>query len=71
MPAETASCPRWLQFLDEATAGDIGLIRFVQQWCGYMLTGDTRQQSLVFLFGDGGNGKSVFVNGIVGVLGDY
>ena len=71
VPVETASCPRWLQFLDEATAGDIGLIRFMQQWCGYTLTGDTRQQSLVFLFGDGGNGKSVFVNAIAGVLGDY
>ena len=71
VPTETASCPRWLQFLDEATAGDIGLIRFVQQWCGYTLTGDTRQQSLVFLFGDGGNGKSVFVNAIAGVLGNY
>ena len=71
VPAETASCPRWLQFLDEATAGDIGLIRFMQQWSGYMLTGDTRQQALVFLFGDGGNGKSVFVNAVAGVLGDY
>ena len=70
-PAETASCPRWLQFLDEATGGDVALIRFMQQWSGYVLTGDTTQQALVFLFGDGGNGKSVFVNAVAGVLGDY
>ena len=70
-PAETTACPRWLQFLDEAMGGNAELIRFVQLWCGYSLTGDTRQQALVFLFGDGGNGKSVFVNAVSGILGDY
>ena len=70
-PADTASCPRWLQFLEEALGGDVELVRFVQRWCGYSLTGDTRQQALVFLFGDGGNGKSVFVNAVSGILGDY
>ena len=70
-PAEAVACPRWLQFLDEAMGGDVELIRFMQQWCGYSLTGDTRQQALVFLFGDGGNGKSVFVNVVSGILGDY
>ena len=71
VPTEAASCPRWLQFLDEATGGDVGLIRFLKLWCGYSLTGDTRQQALVFLYGDGGNGKSVFMNVVSGILGDY
>ena len=70
-PTESAACPRWLQFLDEALGGDAELVRFVQRWCGYSLTGDTRQQALVFLFGDGGNGKSVLVNAVSGILGDY
>ena len=70
-PAEIVACPRWLQFLDEAMGGDTELVRFLQLWCGYSLTGDTRQQALVFLFGDGGNGKSVFVNAVSGILGDY
>ena len=70
-PAETPTCPRWLQFLDETLGGNAELIRFVQLWCGYNLTGDTRQQALVFLFGDGGNGKSVFMNVVSGILGDY
>src|SRR6516164_3901756 len=34
-PAETADCPRWMQFLHEATNGDQGLIDFLQQFAGY------------------------------------
>jgi putative DNA primase/helicase len=47
------------------------MIRFLQQWAGYCLTGDTRQHSLVFVFGNGGNGKSVFLNVLTGILADY
>ena len=34
-------CPRWLQFLRDATGNDEDLIRFLQQWFGYCLTGVT------------------------------
>ena len=34
-----APCARWLQFLNETTGNDRELIRFLQQWCGYSLTG--------------------------------
>lgn len=70
-PAAKADCPRWLQFLLEATKGDREVIRFLQQACGYFLTGDTREHALFFIHGDGGNGKSVFVNTITKILGDY
>jgi putative DNA primase/helicase len=70
-PTETADCPRWLQFLDETTGGDVGLIRFLQQWCGYSLTGDVSEHALVFGYGSGGNGKSVLLNVVSGVLHDY
>ena len=70
-PAAQADCPRWRQFLDESTGGDAELQRFLQQWCGYSLTGDTREHALAFLFGLGGNGKSVFVNAVSGIAGDY
>lgn len=70
-PADTADCPRWLKFLDESTGGDFDLIRFLQQWCGYSLTGVTREHALVFMYGGGGNGKSVFLNTLSGILGDY
>jgi putative DNA primase/helicase len=62
---------RWLQFLSEATAGDRELIRFLQQVAGYCLTGATREHALFFIYGPGGNGKSVFLNLLNHVLGDY
>ena len=70
-PSDTPECPRWLRFLNDATAGDAALIRFLQQWCGYMLTGDTREHALLFIFGPGGNGKSVFLNVVSGIFGSY
>lgn len=70
-PAETADCPMWKRFMDETTGGDEGLMRFVQQYVGYALTGDIREHAIFFIYGPGGNGKSVFLNTIRTVLGDY
>ncbi|WP_375458338.1 phage/plasmid primase, P4 family [uncultured Enterovirga sp.] len=70
-PADEPDCPLWLAFLDQATGGDVELIRFLQQWCGYSLTGSTREHALVFIYGPGGNGKSVFLNVLSSILGDY
>ncbi|MEM8548032.1 MAG: phage/plasmid primase, P4 family, partial [Pseudomonadota bacterium] len=70
-PTLQADCPLWLQFLQEATAGDAGMIEFLKRWCGYCLTGDTREHALIFLHGPGGNGKSVFLNTVTRILGDY
>jgi putative DNA primase/helicase len=70
-PASSITCPRWLSFLDEATGRDVDLIRFLRQWAGYCLTGITCEHALVFLHGDGGNGKGTFVNTIAGILGEY
>jgi len=68
---DSSGCPRWLRFLVETTGDDGELIRFLQQWCGYCLTGITREHALVFVYGPGGNGKSVFLNTITTILKDY
>jgi putative DNA primase/helicase len=65
------ACPRWLRFLAETTGNDTGLIRFLQQYCGYCLTGITTAHALVFVYGPGGNGKSVFLDVVTTLLGDY
>lgn len=70
-PSEHADCPLWLRFLDETTGGDEELIRFLKQWCGCALTGDTCEHALVFVYGPGGNGKSVFLNVLTGILSAY
>jgi putative DNA primase/helicase len=61
----------WLKFLDEVTQSDEDLIRFLQQWMGYCLTGETREHALLFIYGPGGNGKSVFLNIMKRIIGDY
>jgi putative DNA primase/helicase len=64
-------CPQWLAFLDHALAHDAAAIRFLQQWAGYSLTGDTREQVLLFIYGEGGSGKGTAINTIAAILGDY
>ena len=70
-PAGTSQAPRWRRFLDQATQGDQALQRFMQQVAGYALTGDTTEHALFFIYGPGGNGKSVFLNTLTNILGDY
>ena len=61
----------WLAFLDEATGGDTEFQRYLKQICGYCLTGDTSEHALFFIYGPGGNGKSVFLNTITAIMGSY
>lgn len=68
---ERADCPKWRAFLLEACQGDQDMIRFLQQWAGYCLTGDTREHALLFVYGSGGNGKSVFLETVTYILGEY
>lgn len=70
-PADTADCPLWFDFLEQATAGDAQLIRFLCQICGYALTGSIAEHALFFIFGPGGNGKGVFLSTLQGILNDY
>jgi putative DNA primase/helicase len=70
-PALDKQCPEWMRFLSEATGGDVELAAYLQRLCGYALTGDTREQQFAFVYGPGGNGKSVFLNVLTGILGDY
>lgn len=44
---------------------------FLQRVCGYALTGDTREQTLIIFSGQGANGKSTFLEAIRKALGDY
>jgi len=65
------ACPRWLAFLADVTGGDTDLQGYLQRMVGYCLTGATSAHALFFLYGTGANGKSVFVNTLATILGDY
>ncbi|HZL70376.1 MAG TPA: phage/plasmid primase, P4 family [Candidatus Limnocylindrales bacterium] len=69
--APGGECPRWVEFLDRVTGGNLELQQFLQRMVGYGLTGSTREHSLFFFYGTGANGKSVFLNTIGELLGDY
>lgn len=71
VPAELPDCPRWLAFLDEAFESDAAMIRFVQQWFGYSLTGSTREQKFMMLHGPGGNGKGTLLGTVSAIACDY
>jgi putative DNA primase/helicase len=61
----------WLKFLDDATRGDAAMMTYLQRVAGYCLTGLTTEHALFFIYGSGGNGKSVFLNVLVHILKDY
>ena len=67
----SGDCPTWRQFIDEVTGGDKELESYLQRMVGYALTGSTQEHALFFLYGTGANGKSVFVNTLATILGDY
>ncbi|KAF1681256.1 phage/plasmid primase, P4 family [Bacillus sp. SKDU12] len=71
-----ADCPNWKAFLESIFINEQGqpnyeIIDFMQKAIGYSLTGDTTEQVMFFLFGNGRNGKSTFINTVQQLLGDY
>jgi putative DNA primase/helicase len=66
-----AKAPLWMQFLDRIMAQDAELIEYLQRVAGLMLTGDISVQELWILYGNGANGKSVFVDTLLELLGEY
>lgn len=66
-----ANSALWQAFLDRIFDGDEELIAFIQRAVGYSLTGHVGEQCLFFLYGTGQNGKSVFVQTLLSVLGEY
>jgi putative DNA primase/helicase len=71
--APGASCPRWLQFLDEIFEGDddsSDKILMLQEFMGLTLTRETKHEKALFLLGNGSNGKSVILEILSAILGD-
>jgi putative DNA primase/helicase len=66
-----ATAPTWERFLEEVFLGDRDLIGYVRRALGYSITGDTREEVVFICYGTGRNGKSVLLETIVSILGDY
>jgi putative DNA primase/helicase len=66
----TTPAPLWNAHL-ERVLPDAELRAFFERAVGYSLTGLTIEQVMFILWGGGANGKSVTVETILGLLGDY
>ena len=66
-----AKAPRWEQYLLEVFDGDEELVGFIQRAVGYSLTGSTKEQVMLLCHGKGSNGKSIFLNVLRALGGDY
>lgn len=68
-----ANCPRWRQFMQEVTAGEDAkeIEAYLQRLAGICLTGDVSDHAVTFLYGQGANGKSVFLTVLYELLGSY
>ncbi|MGC5400865.1 DNA primase family protein [Streptomyces sp. DT20] len=66
--------PRWDNFLRDTFGDDdqgLETTRFLHLLLGYSITGDVGAQVLPFLYGSGANGKSVLLEVMTQILGDY
>jgi len=66
-----ATCPQFTAFLEKIMCNDQGLIAYLQRAIGYSLTADVGEKALFFLYGDGNNGKTTFLETVRAVLGEY
>lgn len=65
-----ATCERFDEFLAQIQPAP-EIRRFLARWFGLSMTGLTGEQKFAFFYGNGANGKSVLVDLISRVMGDY
>jgi P4 family phage/plasmid primase-like protien len=70
-PGSVEDCPQWRVFLDRVTGNNRQLEAYLKRISGYWLTGLVHEHAMWFLYGTGRNGKGVFLNTLVRIMGDY
>lgn len=66
-----AWCPKFKTFLGQVFGCDNDKIEYVRRAIGYTLTGSVEAQIMFIMIGSGANGKSVFLNLLQALMGDY
>ena len=67
----SATCPRFLTFLDQISGDDSELREALQIAFGYAMFGHVQDQAMFVLIGEGANGKGVLLNTMKYVFGGY
>lgn len=65
-----ATCSRWLRFLRKVQP-DPPVQDYLQRLAGLIALGVHRERAIFFMYGVGANGKSVFIETLAYVLGEY
>lgn len=66
-----ALCPTWMQFLDQVWGDDPDSIDLLQEYIGYILSGDSTQQKFLNIIGPRRSGKGTINKVIVDLLGQH
>ena len=67
---EEKDIPMFMSVLERAHGGP-EMVEYLRRWCYYVLTGDTRFECFLFVYGPGGSGKSTFIHVLRELAGDY
>ena len=63
------NCPEWKNFLETVWPDDSQAISLLQEWAGYLLSGDTCHQKILFMVGPKRAGKGTILKVLTGLLG--
>ena len=67
-----ARAPQWYKFVNEIMEGNADKIEYLQRFAGLSLTGITREETMLILYGPSTrNGKSTFVETLRALMGNY
>lgn len=66
---QSAQCPTWRRVLEEIQPNQ-EVQNLLQEWAGYNLVADVGQEKFTILFGEGANGKSVYLTVLRILLGE-
>ena len=66
-----AECPRFIKFMNEICNGDDEQVKYIQTVLGYSLTGETKEQKMFIIVGDGANGKGTLIEVVKSIMGNY
>ena len=58
-------------FVNSICGGDLELVGYLQKVLGYAITGETKEQAIFFLLGNGSNGKTTLLEAVGSVVEDY
>lgn len=66
-----AKCPQWVSWLNETFAGDVTAVKALQEWFGYVLSGDTSLQKAAFIVGPPRSGKGTITHVLEHMIGRH